>query len=223
MTRYALYFAPSDGAFADCAARWLGRDAAHDRPVVPLHPDLPPLTETARRYGFHATLKAPFRLADGARPDDLTRAMADFAARTPPVVIAGLQLADLDGFLALVPMGDTTALDAIAARVVQEFDPLRAPLTQAEIARRQPHRLSPNQRALLDAWGYPYVMDEFRFHMTLTDRLRPDQGAWVRPLADATFAPFTGRPVTLDALTLFVEGADGLFHHARRVPLTGAA
>lgn len=223
MTRYALYFTPPDGAFAETAARWLARDAARGEPAVPIHPELWPLTESARRYGFHATLKAPFRLAEGATQAQLTDAMAHFGARTPPVLMAGLHIADLDGFLALVPMGDTTALDAFAARVVQDFDPLRAPLSDADIARRRPETLTPHQRALLTEWGYPYVMDEFRFHMTLTDRLAPDQIGWVKPLAEATFGPFTGQPVTLDALTLFVEGADGLFHHDVRVPLTGPA
>lgn len=215
MTRYALYFAPETGSFADIAARWLGR--AGD----PVHPDLWPLTASARRYGFHATLKAPFRLAEGQDVDALVAAMADFAATQAPVALDGLQLANLDGFLALVPMGDTTALDAFAARVVQGFEPFRAPLTAADIARRNPDRLSPRQRALLDTWGYPYVMDEFRFHMTLTERLAPADLDWVGPLARATFADHLHHPVTIDALTLCVEGADGVFHPVHRAALVG--
>lgn len=221
MTRYAIYFAPAAGGIAEAAARWLGRDAATDSPVDPVTPDLWPLTRSARRYGFHATLKAPFRLADGVSQSDLIAALQAFGAHTAPVAIAGLDLAVLQGFLGLVAQGDTSALHALAARVVQTFDPLRAPLTAADRARRNPDALSTAQRALLDRWGYPFVMEAFEFHLTLTDRLDPAQLGWVRPLAQRTFAPWLGRPLTLDALTLFIETDDGAFRHLHRAPLTG--
>lgn len=216
MTRYALYFAPPPGDFTDTAARWLGRA------LPPIAADLWPLTSNARRYGFHATLKAPFRLKPGLGVQDLITAMDGFAATCAPVDLAGLELADLDGFLALIPQGDTGPLNAFAARVVQDFDPLRAPLTPADYARRNPDRLSPHHRALLDQWGYPYVMDSFQFHMTLTDRLRPADAEWVTPLARSSFVPFTNRPLRIDALSLFVEDADGLFHPHHRAALSGA-
>jgi putative phosphonate metabolism protein len=219
MTRYALYFAPAEGPFATAAARWLGRDAVTGADRLPIDPALWALTQSARRYGFHATLKAPFRVADGQNLEALIAAMEDFAATQAAVTLDGLQLAALDGFVALIPHGETTALDTFAARVVRDFDFFRAPLTEADIARRNPAGLSARQRGYLDRWGYPHVMDEFQFHMTLTDRLSADQAAWVLPLAEATFAPFLQKPVLIDALTLFVEGADGLFHHHYRAPL----
>lgn len=206
MTRYALYFAPQRGLFADTAAQWLGRAGGA------IHPDLWPLTASARRYGFHATLKAPFRLADGTDMAALITAMAEFAASQPAFWIDGLQLANLDGFLALIPTGDTATLDSFAANVVRDFDHFRAPLTPADVARRNPAHLSPRQRRLLDQWGYPHVLEEFQFHMTLTDRLTPEQAQWVQPLAQASFADFLHEPVKIDALTLFVEEPDGLFH-----------
>jgi hypothetical protein len=215
MTRYALYFAPPPGAFAETAARWLGRA------LPAISGDLWPLTASARRYGFHATLKAPFRLEPGLTESDLIAAMDRFGATCAPVDLAGLGLADLDGFLALIPQGDTGPLNDLAARVVRDFDPLRAPLTPADIARRNPDRLTPRQRALLDQWGYPFVLDEFRFHMTLTDRLAPGDAAWVLPLARACFAAFTDRPLRIDALSLYVEAPDGLFHPRHRAPLSG--
>lgn len=219
MTRYALYFAPDAGAFAEAAASWLARDAVSGADVVPIDPALWPLTQSARRYGFHATLKAPFRLAEGQDADSLIAAMDAFADRTMAVTLDGLHVAQLEGFLALIPQGDTAALNAFAAGVVRAFEPFRAPLTQADIARRNPARLTERQRAYLDQWGYPHVMEEFQFHMTLTDRLTDAQAAWVLPLARATFAPHLRGPVMIDALTLFVEGSDGLFHHHHRAPL----
>ena len=219
MKRYALYYAPPPGLWAETAAHWLGRDAVSGEARMQPHPDLEALTVSARRYGFHGTLKAPFALAEGVSEDDLVAAVEVFAAGIAPVTVEGLAVADLDGFLALLPTGDTTALNALAAQVVARFDRFRAPLSEAERARRQPERLSEVQRALLDTWGYPYVMDAFRFHMTLTDRLTPEQHAWVRPLAEAVFAPVLPRPFVLGALSVFGEGEDGLFHELHRARL----
>lgn len=222
MTRYALYFAPPSGAFADTAARWLGRDAISGAILDPDTPELWPLTASARRYGFHATIKAPFRLAEGVSEAALISALDAFAARHAPVRIDALDLASLGGFLALIPQGDTAALNAYAARVVEHFDPMRAALTPAEIARRNPAQLSARQRALLDLWGYPHVMDEFQFHMTLTDRLNDVDRAWVQPRAELAFAPYLGQAVMIDALNLFVENAEGAFHQVHRAPLSGS-
>src|SRR5690606_41980730 len=61
------------------------------------------------------------------------------------------------------------------------------------------------QEELLGAYGYPYVMDEFRFHMTLTDRLEGEDCAEFRTAAQTWFAPVLGEPVMLDRLVLFVE------------------
>jgi hypothetical protein len=103
--------------------------------------------------------------------------------------------------------------------VVERLDPLRAPLTDAEIARRRPERLTPRQRELLDQFGYPYVMEEFRFHLTLSGRLTDDQMAMLRPLALAHFDGLQPEPFVLEDLCLFGEAADGRFHLLNRYPL----
>jgi hypothetical protein len=126
---------------------------------------------------------------------------------------------NLQGFLALTPMGCEAALLELGAAVVEGTNDLRAPLTEAEIARRRPESLSPRQRNLLDSWGYPYVMEEFRFHLTLTDRL-PEPG----PAMDALtrhFAPVLPRPFLVEDLCLFGEDAAGRFHLLHRYALTG--
>ncbi|MCB1398346.1 MAG: DUF1045 domain-containing protein [Rhodobacter sp.] len=216
MKRYALYFAPPPGPLAETAARWLGRDAETGARLAQPHPALEGLTVSARRYGFHATLKAPFRLAEGLTEDDLIAAVEVFGAGVRPFAVAGLRLAALDGFLALIPEGDTVALNAFAAEVVIRFDRFRAPMTEAERARRAPERLTPHQRDLLESYGYPYVLDEFRFHMTLTDRLSPEEDAHLRPLAQTLFAPVLPAPLALRDIVVFGEGADGMFHHVHR-------
>ncbi|HET6522220.1 MAG TPA: DUF1045 domain-containing protein, partial [Geminicoccaceae bacterium] len=177
MRRYAIYFAPAPddplGAFGN---RWLGRDPwtgeCLPQPRIPgLAPErLHAITASPRRYGFHGTLKPPFALAPGATPADLDMAARTFAAARRPVEVP-LALRSLSGFLALVPAEPVPALDALAADCVRAFDSFRAPSDAAELSRRRAAGLTARQDALLLAWGYPYVFEEFRFHLTLTERL----------------------------------------------------
>lgn len=223
MKRFAVYYAPPAGAFADRAAHWLGRDPVTGSGCPQPDLGLPAfdITHDPRRYGFHGTIKPPFRLAPGAMADDLDAALTDLAGRLQPVALPGLQLRALDGFLALVPEGDPTPLQQLAAEVVRDLDNLRAPLTEAEIARRRPERLSPRQRALLDRWGYPFVMDQFRFHLTLTDRLPEDLAAQAQTVLADHFAPVLPRPFRVAELCLFGEPEDGGFRLLHRYALTG--
>lgn len=223
MKRLAVYYAPRPGTFADHAAAWLGWDPVRGLPVP--QPDLKEipfpaiLTAEARRYGFHGTLRAPFRMAEGIGEAQARDQVAALAARLAPVECEGLVIANLQGFLAFTPTGCEAALLELAAAVVEGTNGLRAPLTEAEIARRRPECLTPRQRSLLNTWGYPYVMDEFRFHLTLTDRL-PDPGPAMEALA-AHFAPVLPRPFRIEDLCLFGEDAAGRFHLLHRYALSG--
>lgn len=224
--RYAIYYAPRDGAFAGAVASWLGWDPVAG--VAVAHPSLDglpapvgTLTAEPRKYGFHGTIKAPFRLAGGVGRGDLEHAVARLATRLAPVVMPGLRLAALKGFVALLPEGDESDLLELGAEVVTGLDPLRAPLTGAEVAKRWPERLSARQRALLDQWGYPYVMEEFRFHLTLTGTLDQGQAQAVMAVLEPWLAPVLPRPFVIGDLCLFGEDAAGRFHLLSRHALTG--
>jgi putative phosphonate metabolism protein len=225
-TRYAVYFTPPPGAWAALGASWLGWDVAQGQPVP--HPDIaalpaPPeaLTETPRKYGFHATLKAPMRLAAQRTPQGLADALETVAAQTAPVTLEGLAVSTLGHFVALTPRGDVTALNAFAAGLVTSLDGFRAPATEAELARRRKSGLSPRQDALMLKWGYPYVLEEFRFHMTLSGRLDPEAAKAVQSALAPHFAQLLPGQVVIDAVTLAGEGADGRFREIRRYPLLG--
>lgn len=223
MKRYAIYYAPRPGEFAARAAKWLGWDAETGSPLP--QPDLPGLpypailTAEARRYGFHGTLRAPFRLAEGLAPDAAAQTVKALASRLAPVICEGLKLENLQGFLAFTPLGCEAALLELGAAVVEGTNALRAPLSEAETARRRPELLTPRQRTLLGLWGYPHVMEEFRFHLTLTDRLPDPEPAATALLAH--FAPALPRPFVIEDLCLFGEDEDGRFHLLHRYALTG--
>lgn len=226
--RYALYFSPSAAdPLTEAAAEWLGRDAFHGR-IFPRSAgggfageELDTLTADPRRYGFHATLKAPFDLADGVSESDLLTALAAFAATTAPFEIPSAVVGQLGPFFALVPERLHPPLQDFAASVVETFEPFRAPLSEADIERRKPDSLPPRQRENLMRWGYPYVFDEFRFHMTLTGPVPEAQAPAMANVLKDRFADFIGRPLRIDGLALFVEperGAPFLVHS--RLPLT---
>lgn len=194
--RYAIYFAPArDSLLWQRAQAWLAQ------------PDLETLTVSARRYGFHATIKAPMTLAlDLAEVDAALSAFADEAA---PVVLDGLAPRLLDGFLALTTAPQPEALTDFAANVVDAFEPFRAPPSESEIARRLKAPLTARQIELVQQYGYPYVLDQFLFHMTLTDRLPEDVRASIVARATDWFAEALAEPVLLDRLVVFEEAEPG--------------
>lgn len=220
MKRFAIYYAPRAGAFADAAAAWLGWDLLAGRAVATALPDLADHMADPRKYGFHGTIKPPFRLAEGVAPDDLAQAVDRLATSLRAVELPALALRQIDGFLAFVPDGDTAALGDLAAEVVRALDPLRAPLTEAEIARRRPERLTERQRALLGIYGYPYVMEEFQFHLTLTGRLPDTDSPRLIAAAVAHFGSTVPQPFRLEDLCLCGEDAAGQFHLLHRYALS---
>ncbi|MDB6452728.1 DUF1045 domain-containing protein [Falsirhodobacter sp. 20TX0035] len=211
MKRYAIYYLPPPGPLARFGAEWLGWDPEAGIPVGAPSPQ-EALVAEPRKYGLHATLKAPFRLA-GDR-EDLEGAVADLARDLSPVQPGPLKVVRIGRFLALVPQGDATALNAMAGRIVTALDPFRAPLTEAEIARRKPERLTPRQRELLNRWGYPFVMEEFRFHITLTGPCDLEPEALEPRLAPVLPADFV-----IAEICLMGEDEDGMFHLLRRYPI----
>ena len=220
-SRFAIYYVPPDGPLADFGARWLGWDVVRGTDAVQFDlPGLQDVTKTPRKYGFHGTLKPPFRLRDGQTQDGLEQAVSDMAAGLAPARCDGLELTPLGRFLALTPFGDTGALQRVAETCVRALDGFRAPATDAERARRRTSGLTPRQEALLADWGYPYVMEEFRFHMTLTGRLPKDRiAAWSGTVQD--HMPALPAPFVINQIALCGEHEDGRFEFINRYTLAG--
>lgn len=219
--RFAIYAVPGTGPadpvgrqLRERAEQWLGRSAA-GAPVTPGVPAgwtraaVDEITVSARRYGFHGTLKAPFRLATGRTREELDAAVGRFAAAHAGVLAPRLSLRRLGGFFALMPGQEAAELHALADEVVTGFDGFRAPATEAELARRGLASLTARQRDLLKAWGYPYVLDAFRFHLTLTDRIPAERRPHVERALRGWFGASLGATVTIDALALFAEAGPG--------------
>jgi putative phosphonate metabolism protein len=228
--RYALYWAPPNHTpLSMLGSAWLGRDTEDQAvPARPLLDGFDParlaaLTAEPRRYGLHATLKPPFALADRTDLATLRADLAAFAAAAAPVLLPKLQLRRLDRFLALVLSAPCPALDSLAARCVTEFDRFRRPAPSAELARRRAAGLDPAEEAHLLRWGYPYVLDRFRFHVSLTGPLDAAEAERLVPPLAALFEPATRRPIPLEDIALFAEPETGApFQLIERIPLRGS-
>ncbi|MEO3417012.1 DUF1045 domain-containing protein [Roseovarius sp. CAU 1744] len=224
--RYAIYVLPEPGPLADFGAAWMQWDPrSGTTPGPPQLPELPmrlaDITQTPRRYGFHGTIKPPFRLHNDQTETDLQSALESYCTRTAPVALEALELARLGRFLALVPVGNTAGLMALAADVVREFDRFRAPLNAPELERRRQGGLSARQEAMLHEWGYPYVMEEFRFHLTLTGKLPKAKAAALADTLAPVLAPLLHAPCAIRSLSLMGEGGDGMFRQIACFALTG--
>lgn len=227
-TRYAIYYVPDPNSeLYRFGAAVLGYDCygagAVDFPGE-VGADWAGKVVAPRKYGFHATLKAPFRLAAGESLATLTAVLDAFARAHQAVHVGPLRIAEIGSFIALVPAAPCRPLDDLAAACVERFDRFRAPLAATELARRLAAPLTERQRAQLERWGYPYVFDDFRFHMTLTG-----------PLADAERAPvlrrlqaaFAARPaaegLVVDRVVIARQTGDGDFQVVDNALLTSGS
>jgi putative phosphonate metabolism protein len=208
--RYAIYYVPaaSDPLYR-YGARALGYDGFSGNAIefpeeITQHfADWPEVTADPRKYGFHATLKAPFALAPSRTEAELRRAFDAFAAPATPNI--PLVVSSISSFIAVIPAALSAELSALAQTCVEAFDAFRAPLTEHDRIRRRPERLSARQVAYLDRWGYPYVAEEFRFHMTLTGSLPRERHETIVPRLRDLFAPITAAPRPIDRIALFYQ------------------
>jgi putative phosphonate metabolism protein len=206
--RYAIYFVPGlDTTLYRFGASVLGYDCyAGQNTALIDGADALSWNEFVREprvYGFHATLKAPFFLAKGSNEADLERAVRDFAADQPAVLIGDLAIRELGSFIALVPESQRPSLDRLARACVQEFDRFRSPMNGAERERRLAAGLSARQIENLERWGYPHVLEDFRFHMTLTGSLPLHERNRVLRFLCNKFEQTSGaRSLTIDQIVL---------------------
>jgi putative phosphonate metabolism protein len=224
MARVAIYYAPmDDDPLTGLAGHWLGRNPLTGAPMVqPALFGIEEVTAEPRRYGFHATLKPPMRLAEGRSWAELMTAVRAVAAGIAPFDLPRLAVHDLRGFLALRETEPCPALQALADACVDRLDAFRAPPTEAELAARRGAHLTPEQEAMLARWGYPYVFGTWFFHMTLTRRLSDPEKETFLPAAEAYFAPVLEVPRRVVDLCIFTQaGPDAAFNIAERVRLRG--
>ena len=220
--RYAIYYLPEEtSTLWRFGSAVIGYDSVSMKPVEHLKrdiaDDLSVITQEPRTYGFHATIKAPFRLAPGVSEAVFVEAVQNFASQEKAIDIGNLNVRSIGSFVALTPRPND-ALQDLAARCVQAFEPFRAPMTPDERAKRLRSPLTLKQTELMDAWGYPYVFEEFRFHMTLTSSLTPEA---MPPVVEALAVSYAkiAAAASVSSLCICAQPQGERFRLLRRFPL----
>jgi putative phosphonate metabolism protein len=216
ISRYAIYFSPGSAApLYSGGSRWLGRDASTGESLDPQLPgdiereEWLRVTESPCRYGFHATLKPPFRLAENTTFAGLQAALRDFADRHESFAVPPLGVAKLGNFLALTLSEPSAEFAGLAADSVEEFDRFRAPASEQELAKRLAGTLSSRLREHVLRWGYPYVFDTWKFHMSLTGALPEPSLPPLEWYLRHRFAPVCEQPLLVDSVCIFHEPYPG--------------
>lgn len=203
--RVGVYYAPAETDplwQAGCA--WLGRDAETGLAIA--QPNLPALTENTqdpRRYGFHATLKAPFVPHQGFKK--FIDSATDFAARQKSFDLPALAVTNLRGFLALCPIAASPHLHHLADSCVKTLDEHRTSESASQQAKRSVGKTQ-QQISYIAQWGYPFVFEEFHFHMTLTEKI--NDNPYFKPACEY-FSAALAQPRQVDHLSIFVEETKG--------------
>lgn len=226
--RFAVYYTPPlDHPLMRFGQQWLGRDARSGARLEPLSlpgfaaDRLAQITEAPHHYGFHATLKAPFQLTEGTFAPDLSRAAAAFAAGRAPFAIR-VKVDALGSFVAFVLAEQSPAMQALADDCVRAFEPFRAPLGAADLAKRLASGLKPRQIQRLHRWGYPYIFEDFVFHMTLSGRLPAEERQRLVTALRHETAAICAPSVPVDGIALFRQGDRASpFQLVERYPFDG--
>lgn len=227
--RYAIYYAPQPGSDLEAfGRRWLGRDHITGEPVE--QPKLEgvdsveqaAITKSARHYGFHATLKAPFELAADKDAEALHAKAQDFAAARSPFEAPSLQIAALSKWVALTLKGNSDAMSDLAAGCVRCFEDFRASLSAADVERRRKSELTQRQDEQLVAFGYPYIFEDFHFHMTLAGPLNEEQRERVQAVLQTMSPSLDEKPFLVDAIAIYEQASrDQPFIQTARIPFSG--
>jgi hypothetical protein len=230
MPRYAVYFSPAIASpWWAFGAGWLGRDEWRNLPLEQakleeISPEaLYAMTQEPRRYGFHATLKAPFHLQKNCKESDLIERLVHLSKQLKPAELGALCAVKMGNFVALVPQAMSTQLSALAEKCVIEIDDMRAPLTESEIARRNVDSADVRGQFLLEKFGYPHVLERFILHFTLSGRVSPQEtDSLIKTVKNPVNQLNQNSPLVLDRLCLFIEDAPGEpFRRLADMVLTG--
>ena len=179
--RYAVFYCPEDSSELGLYGQQVLGRSADGQVLESAYGDCPDwqqasaLSATPAHYGFHATLKAPFHLAECVSEQQLLDAVETLACRQTVIAMQTIRPRLLSGFVALTLQPQSQAIATLAELCVTQFEPYRAPLSQDDILKRKPDQLTERQREYLYQYGYPHVMSEFRFHMTLSGQIVPGE------------------------------------------------
>ncbi len=211
--RYGIFFAPHDDSpLGVYGATVLRRKATSTNewvnPLIPISFENTPVwracIERPAHYGFHATINAPFELHDQHSTEELFDDIRAFCKQQQPLLLTNIAPRLTHRYDALAFDDQPADIKNFAATCATRFEKYRAPLTAADTKRRQKKALSASQIKHLQTYGYPYVFDDFNFHMTLSGTMPDDDNGFLRWLG-VLFWEMVPETPRLDRLSVFKQ------------------
>lgn len=205
--RYAVYYVPHhESDLAVFGKSWFGYDLSEgetDRNLHGLDLELVRrVTAKPARYGMHATLKAPFYLAEGYSLEQLLDKADRFSKKRKKFTLGKLKIGWHGNTMVLIENQKNHQINQFASQCVLKFEDFRAPLTMKERTRRLEQNLNLHQRLMLEELGYPYVLSEFQFHVTLTDNMTEAEKEKIVPALEMTLDGILEKPCEIDGIAI---------------------
>ena len=211
ISRFAIYFVPPESNdLTRFTASWFGWDVYKgikvDYPVLHnLNYDIKEITNTPSKYGFHGTLKAPFSLVPNKTIDDLKLSLSMLSRSIKKFLIPSICLREISGFIAIVPTVQNQSINFLARKCLEGLDCFRDAEPPEILNKRRSAGLSSSEERHLLKWGYPYVLDDFRFHLTMTGKLTPKVSKNVFSVLSSELQAALNAPLPINKICLFGE------------------
>jgi hypothetical protein len=173
--------------------------------------DVAAITRRLRRHGLHAVIKAPFRLGTGRSRFTLEHVLGQLVDDSVSFQLPRLELAVVDGRVALVPRQNCPALSDMVASIGDAVAPLDAAGSANGFA--ESAVLSPALEGIVVEDAEPLVQlpaaDTHRFHMPLTDPLGIELAFKVMAELKPLLEPMLDDPRALDDIALMGDPGQG--------------
>ena len=231
--RVAIYFLPKkNSSLENFGKNLLGRDINKKKKIsltrrqkyfinrgFTYFDELKDYCEQPAKYGFHATLKAPFRLKRNVKTKNFYDVISHIAAQHSRFKIKGLKIVYSKKFTFITSRKPNKLLINLENDLVKHLDTFRAELNKTEIKKRIPDSLTFKQNKYLKEWGYPFVFDQFKFHMTLMNQNNNKLSNKQKLELEKLIYKISNNVIEFNEISLLGENKNGYFEEIKRFKL----
>ena len=231
--RVAIYFLPKkNSSLENFGKNLLGRDINKKKKIsltrrqkyfinrgFTFFDELKDYCEQPAKYGFHATLKAPFRLKRNVKTKNFYDVISHIAAQHSRFKIKGLKIVYSKKFTFITSRKPNKLLINLENDLVKHLDTFRAELNKTEIKKRIPDSLTFKQNKYLKEWGYPFVFDQFKFHMTLMNQNNNKLSNKQKLELEKLIYKISNNVIEFNEISLLGENKNGHFEEIKRFKL----
>ena len=233
-SRYAIYYAPpKESSLEEFGRYWFGWDPLNAKLINNKHRinylnrfgiknliNIDKNVLIPKKYGFHGTLIPPFKLNKNYSTNTLFKKTEDIAKKFKKFKFYKFKLKKINNFYAFVQNKKNNNINKLSNRLVRELFKFRSPLTKKEIDRRNPSKLSKLQLNILYKWGYPYIMSEFNFHMTLASEVTGNKLYFELKKIEKNKEIILNEINNFDKIYIFGENQKGMFENLENFSLS---